>query len=193
MLTDALENALNRGLPLSPRAQTLCADLAGKKLAIAVPDVARVLVESTGEMLRITRGDAAADAEIVGGPLGLLALGGDAPQAALQRKGVEIHGDTQVAEAFRELGMLLRPDLEDALARVVGDVPAHQVGHFARLAFSWGRRAVGTTLLNFSEYFAHESRDLVPRNEGEQFLRGVDTLREDVDRLEARLDLLTRA
>ena len=30
------------------------------------------------------------------------------------------------------------------------------------------------------------SSDLVPRAEGDQFLKGVDTLREDVDRLEAR-------
>jgi ubiquinone biosynthesis protein UbiJ len=48
-------------------------------------------------------------------------------------------------------------------------------------------------LENISEYLAHERRDLVPRGEGEHFIRGVDTLREDVDRLEARLDLLTRA
>ena len=210
MLGDALENALNRGLSGSPRAQALCAQLAGKKLAIEVPDLARVLVESTGERLHVrakgpgassrhssaampTSGETAADAEIIGGPLGLLALSGAAPQAVLQRRGVEIRGDAAIAEAFRELGMLLRPDLEEALARVVGDVPAHQVGHFSRLAFSWGRRAAVTALTNVSEYLAHERRDLVPRNEGEPFLRGVDTLREDVDRLEARLDLLTRA
>jgi ubiquinone biosynthesis protein UbiJ len=32
----------------------------------------------------------------------------------------------------------------------------------------------------------------VPRAEGEQFLRGVDALREDLDRLQARLDLLAQ-
>lgn len=188
-----LENALNRGLPLSPRAQALCRELAGKKLAVEVPEVARVLVESTGDMLRVTRGDAAADAEVRGGPLGLLALSGDTPQAVLQRRGVEIRGDAAIAERFRELGMLLRPDLEDLLARAVGDVPAHQIGRFTRLAFSWGRHAASTALTNVAEYLAHERRDLVPRNEGEQFLRGVDVLREDVDRLEARLDVLMRA
>ena len=52
---------------------------------------------------------------------------------------------------------------------------------------------MATAVTNVAEYFAHEKRDLVSRNEGEQFLRGVDTLREDVDRLEARLALLTRA
>lgn len=193
MLATTIENALNRGLPLSPRAQALCRELAGRKLAIEVPGVARLLVESTGDMLRVTRGEGAADAEVRGGPLGLLALSGDDPPAALQRRGVEIRGDTTIAERFRELGMLLRPDLEELLARAVGDVPAHQMGHFSRLALAWGRDAARTTLTNIAEYLAHERRDLVPRNEGEQFLRGVDALREDVDRLEARLDLLMRA
>jgi ubiquinone biosynthesis protein UbiJ len=32
----------------------------------------------------------------------------------------------------------------------------------------------------------------VSRNEGEQFLRGVDAVREGVDRLQARLELLAR-
>ena len=193
MLITTLENALNRGLPLSPRAQALCRELTGRKLAIEVPQLARVLVESTGEMLRVTRGEGLADAEVSGGPLGLLALSGDAPPAALQGRGVEIRGDAAIAERFRELGMLLRPDLEELLARAVGDVPAHQIGHFTRLALAWSAAAAKTTLTNIAEYLAHERRDLVPRNEGEQFLRGVDALREDVDRLQARLDLLMRA
>ncbi len=193
MLTATLENALNRSLPRSPRAQALCAELAGKTMAIRVPQVARLVVESTGHSLRVTRGDATADAEISGGAFGLLALGGTSPQAVLQRGGVEIHGDAGIAERFRELGLLLRPDLEEELSLLIGDVPAHQIGHFARRALSWGRHAAATTLENVAEYFAHEKRDLVSRNEGDQFLRGVDTLREDVDRLEARLNFLTRA
>jgi len=192
-MLSTIESALNRGLPLSPRAQALCRELSGKKLAIEIPEVTRVIVESTGEMLHVARGTATADAEILGGPLGLLALTGDAPQAVLQRRGVEIRGDAAIAERFRELGALLRPDLEEVLARVIGDVPAHQFGRITRFALSWGQRAAATTLTNISEYLAHERRDLVPRNEGEQFLRGVDALREDVDRLEARLDVLMRA
>ncbi len=193
MLTGALENALNRGLPRSPRAQQLCAELSGRKMAIQVPGVARVIAESTGDSLRLTPGTDPTDAEIIGGPFGLLALSGDSPQSVLQRRGVEIRGDAAIAERFRELGRLLRPDLEEALSGMIGDVPAHQIGRFARLAFSWGKRAAATTVENAAEYLAHERRDLVSRNEGEPFLRGVDALREAVDRLEARLNLLTRA
>jgi len=214
MLTSTLENVLNRGLPRSPRAQQLCAELAGRRVGIcvaALPSV-YVLVESTGTSLKLSRvtagtpvdapppdarpdapADAPADVIIVtGGPLSLLALSGSAPEAVLQRGDVRIDGDAELAQKFRELALLLKPDLEEELSLVLGDVPAHQLGRFARAAFGWTRKAAATTVRNVAEYLGHERQDLVPRNEAEQFLQGVDTLREDVDRLEARIALLTR-
>jgi ubiquinone biosynthesis accessory factor UbiJ len=190
MLTATIENVLNRGLPRSPRALQLCAELTGRSVAIEVREITRLLLESTGSSLRITRGDAAADAEIVGGPFGLLALAGATPEAVLQRGEVEIRGDAELAGKFRDLVLLLRPDPEEELALLVSDVPAHQIGRFARMAFGWTRKAATTTVENLAEYLGHERQDLVPRNEGEQFLRSVDAVREDVERLEARIALL---
>jgi ubiquinone biosynthesis protein UbiJ len=192
MLTATLENVLNRGLPGSPRAQQLCAELSGRSVAVEVREITRLLLESTGSSLRITRGDAGADAEIVGGPFGLLALGAASPDAVIQRGDVEIRGDAELAQKFRELVLLLRPDPEEELSRVVGDIPAHQVGRFARMALGWTHTAATTTLQNIAEYLGHERQHLVPRNEGEQFLRGVDAVREDVDRLDARITLLAQ-
>jgi ubiquinone biosynthesis protein UbiJ len=190
MLTATLENVLNRGLPRSPRAQQLCAELTGRSVAVEVREMTRLLLESTGSTLRITRGDAGADAEIVGGPLSLLALSAERPEAVIQRGDVEIRGDAELAQKFRELLLLLRPDLEEELSGLIGDVPAHQIGRFARMARGWTHRAARTTAENLAEYLGHERQHLIPRNEGEQFLRGVDAVREDVDRLEARINLL---
>jgi ubiquinone biosynthesis protein UbiJ len=192
MLTATLENLLNRGLPRSPRARQLCESLSGRSVAIVVPDIVRLRLTSTGQTLAATRDDAPADATLTGGVLGLLALTGDSAQRVLQRGAVTISGDSEVAQSFRELAQLLRPDLEEELSLLVGDVPAHQLGRLARLGSSFSARAADTTLRNLAEYLAHERRDLVSRNEGEQFLRGVDALREGVDRLQARLDQLAR-
>ena len=46
--------------------------------------------------------------------------------------------------------------------------------------------AATTGVRNVAEYLAHERRDLVSRPEAEDFYRGVERLREDLDRLEAR-------
>jgi ubiquinone biosynthesis protein UbiJ len=192
MLTDVIANLLNRGLPRSPRAQRLCAQLEGRSLAIEVGELARFHVASNGATLQITTGDTAADATLAGGPLSLLALAGAAPESVVQRGAVTISGDAQLAQQFRELAKLLRPDLEDDLSYVLGDVPAHQLGRLARLGAGWTRKAATTTLTNLAEYLGHERQDLVPRNEGEQFLRGVDGVREDVERLEARLEIIAR-
>ena len=43
-----------------------------------------------------------------------------------------------------------------------------------------------------AEYLTEESRDLPARPEVELLLEGIDRLREDVDRFEARLALLER-
>ncbi len=191
MLTATIQNLLNRGLPRSPRAQQLCAELAGRRIAIEVPAMARLVVESTGNSLRIIRGAGIpADAEVIGGPLSLLALGGSATDAPLSRGAVEVRGDAELARKFRELARLLAPDAEEELSLLIGDVAAHRLGRLARGALGWTRNAGATLLQDVGEYFSHERGDLVSRNEGEQFLRGVDALREDVDRLDARLELL---
>ena len=191
MLT-TLANVLNRGLPRSPRARQLCAELAGRSIALVIPGIARLRVASNGQTLSVTRDEAPADATLSGGALSLLALSGESGQAAVQRGDVAISGATEVAAAFRELAQLLRPDIEEELSLLIGDVPAHQLARLARLAAGFGRRAADSTLQNLAEYLGHERADLVSRNEGEQFLRGVDALREGVDRLQARLDLLER-
>jgi ubiquinone biosynthesis protein UbiJ len=192
MLTNIIANLLNRGLPRSPRAQQLCAQLKGRSVAIEIGEMARLHVASNGTALDVTSGKQQADATLAGGPLSLLALTGDAPERAVQRGAVTICGDAQLAQQFRELAKLLRPDLEEDLSYVLGDVPAHQLARFARLGAGWTRKAATTTLTNLAEYLGHERGDLVPRNEGEQFLRGVDSVREDLERLEARLEILAK-
>ena len=59
-----------------------------------------------------------------------------------------------------------------------------------RAAAGWTRDAAWTSVRNLAEYLSHESRDLVSRPEAEHFLRGVDTVREQLDRIEARLQLM---
>jgi ubiquinone biosynthesis protein UbiJ len=192
MLSATLDNLVNRGLPRSPRARSLCAELAGRSLAIEIRELARLRVASTGVTLTVMRDEAAAEATLSGGALALLALLSGPPQAALQRGDVTIEGDAELADKFRELAWLLRPDFEEELSLLMGDAPAHQLARLARLGLAFGRRVSGTMLTNAAEYLGHERADLVPRNEGEQFLRGVDALREGVDRLGARLELLAR-
>jgi ubiquinone biosynthesis protein UbiJ len=195
MLTQAIENLLNRNLPRSPRAGELAAALQGKTVRIEARGLGWVVfVESLGSSVRLTKtiGERAADAEISGSLMNLAALSGAHPEEVIRRGDVSIRGDAEIAQKFRELAMLLKPDVEEELSKLIGDTPAHQALRFVRTITGAGRRAANTQLRNAAEYLAHESRDLVPRAEAEDFYRGVERLREDLDRLDARAQLLER-
>jgi ubiquinone biosynthesis protein UbiJ len=190
MLLASIEKFLNRSLPRSPRAQALAASLSGRSLAVEITGTGPVVIASTGAQLRVTRStQQPADASISAGPFSLLALAGSGSQG-LARSGATISGDAEVAQQFSELLGLLKPEPEEELAQLIGDAPAHHLGRLARAALGFGDRAVRTTVNNVAEYLAHERRVLVPKAEGRQLLDGIDALRDDVDRFEARLQRL---
>lgn len=192
MFTESIENLLNRNLAASPAAQDLCAELRGQILTLHVELLGTsVAVESLGRSLKLQRpatGDAAATVQ--GTPLSLLALVGPDPQAAIQRGDVRITGDAEVAQRYQHLLKLLRPDLEEELSKLLGDLPAHRLSGFAQAALSFGSNVARTAVRNTSEYLAHETRDLVPRAEAEALFQDIAQLRDDAARLEARVSRL---
>jgi len=194
MLTQAIENLLNRNLPRSPRAQSLCESLKGKFVRIEATGLGwRLDCESLGTSLSLTRSgttDRTPDAEITGSLFNLAALTAQEPEEVIRRGDVTIRGEAEIAQQFRDLAMLLKPDVEEELAKLMGDTPAHQAMRLVRMASSFGRRAARTGVRNVAEYLAHERGDLVPRAEAEDFYRGVERLREDLDRLDARARLI---
>jgi ubiquinone biosynthesis protein UbiJ len=193
MLTQSIENLLNRNLPRSPRARELVSALVGKRVRVEARGLGwMIIAESLNTSIRLTRESTEGqppDAEISGSLLNLAALAGSHPEEVIQRGDVTIRGDAEVAQKFRELAMLLKPDVEEELSRLIGDSPAHQALRLVRLATGFGRRAAQTGVRNVAEYLAHERGDLVPRAEAEDFYRGVERLREDLDRVEARVHL----
>ena len=189
-----LESLLNRNLAASAAARALCQRLDAKVLALHVEGVPlSVYFKSHGESMTLhTEHQGTPDATLSGSPLSLLRLAGPAPEAALRGGSVHIEGDAEVAQTFSELLKAAQPDLEEELSRVVGDVAAHQIGNAARSALGFARRAQDTFMQNVAEYLQEEGRDVPNRTEAEEFLQGVDKVRDDVERLEARLSLLEK-
>jgi ubiquinone biosynthesis accessory factor UbiJ len=189
LIQRALDAAVTRALKESPRARELLAALNTRRLAIEVSGLPfNTTVESTGSALRASRAlsGAAHDAKITGAPISLLALGGADAQAVIQRGDVRIEGDAEIAQQFRELAQLLKPDLETLFGELFGRSAAHLLMRGLRGAAAWTRSSAWTGVQNLSEYLAHERGELVSRAEAEHFLRGVDDMREQLDRIAAR-------
>jgi ubiquinone biosynthesis accessory factor UbiJ len=190
------EALLNRCIDASTQAAALARRLQGTSLQVDIDGITRIRANAHQGRLALLAGDdsgaahAAADATISGSLPALLQLlkGGAIRQPG--RPAAQIRGDAEIANLYRELFMLARPDPEEELSRWIGDFPARRLSQFAGRAFNFASHARRTAGENIAEYLQEESRDLVNKTELEEFLRGVDELRETADRIEARLGRL---
>ncbi|MGI9247289.1 MAG: ubiquinone biosynthesis accessory factor UbiJ [Steroidobacteraceae bacterium] len=189
MLLDPLATVLNRNVAASERATALAGQLDGRVLGLTLEGTPLTLFfkVAQGRVLIDTRHEGEADASLSGTPLGLLSLVGPGAADRMRTAGIRISGDAEIAQRFQGLLQQAQPDFEEELSRVVGDVAAHQMASFARDFLGWGRKAADSFSLNVAEYLQEEGRDVPTRVELDEFLESVDRLREDADRLEARL------
>ena len=202
VLTEPIENLLNRNLSRSPAARECCALLREQALGIRLSGLEqRFVLESLGSSLKLTLDASAVTAvDVIGSPVNLLLMLASDPQSETAQRllssgAITVKGDAALLQSYRKLLALLQPDLPAELEGLLGDntaarTVAHQMSQLMQSALGFGRHAARTAILNTTEYLAHETGDLVPRAEAEQFLTAIDQLREDADRLQARLKRL---
>jgi len=199
MATDPLfqpvESLLNRNIAGSTRARELVARLAGRSLEVRVtPTPVRIRFSVADGLVSVgPGGEGEPGAVIEGTPLSLASLAGPEPEDRIRQGAIRISGDAETAQLFKKLFRAARPDFEEELSRLVGDAAAHHLANAARSVLDFGRRAADTFARNMGEYLTEESRDLPAQPEVEAWIEQVDRLREDADRLEARLALLDRS
>ena len=107
-------------------------------------------------------------------------------------KEVAFEGDAEFAQEVSYLARNLKWDVEEDLSRVTGDIVAHRIVSGARDLHAWSREARARLGANVQEYLTEERPALVPRRDADAFIREVDALRDDVARLEKRIELLGR-
>ena len=143
-----------------------------------------------GRLALLAGDDSAADAAISGSAAALWQLFKGGMNRQPGRLAAQVRGDAEIANLYRELFLLARPDPEEELARWIGDMPARHLSRFAQRALEAARHVRRTAGENIAEYLQEEGRDLVNNTELDEFLRGVDGVRETADRIEARLQRL---
>jgi len=189
-----IEQAINTLIGLDPAAGRRLARLHGRVIAIRLSGVGLELIFVPGpdgqlQLLGSIEGEP--DCRLSGSPLDLM-RSGDKQQgpAQLFAGRVSIDGDVELAQRFGDILGGLDIDWEEQLARLTGDVFAHEVGTVARKVGRWGRRSTEVLGLDLAEYLTEEARLLPQRDEVGRFLDDVDRLRDDLARLEARLQRL---
>ena len=185
-------NLLNRNIRETTSARELCKDLDGTVVAVNVRDTAfSAWFEVDGEAVNIAgESDHEPDVIITGSLLTLAQMAGQSGERAIRDGSLELSGDARKAQEFQRLLSLARPDIEEELSGVIGDVAAHRLGELARGVNRWRDEVHATMASNIREYLQEESGELPSRYETEKFANDVDTLRDDVERAQARLNRL---
>ena len=113
------------------------------------------------------------------------------PESAMSH--VRIEGSTELAQCISYLFNTLKWDPEDDLAAVLGDKNAvylmQAFRQLAQTSSSQAHRAVDT----LREYVVYEKGVLAEQSQFDGFVANIKTLRDDVSRLEKRLQLLQTA
>lgn len=191
----ALEGALNRALALDPDTRAALHGLDGRRVALhlAAPELA-LQVRVAGERLEVgPLDDGAPDLAVRTSLAGLLA---QLPALVARRLGTEqappigqlrIEGDAELARRLQRLAERFDPDWQRPFAAAFGDTLGTQLAHTLAAGLRQAREAAGALATQAADHLTVRSRDVVAREELAAFHDAVDTLRDDVERLAARI------
>lgn len=194
---NALQLALNRTLALDPDTRHALAALDGRHIALTLESPALAMrIGVDGERLTVGPVDPGQEPDLavrstLGGVLAQLPLianarrGGDAPAGR-----VKVSGDAELARRLQQLASRFDPDWQLPFVRVFGEILGVQVANTLRSALQHARRGASDLAHTAAEFVTEESRDVVPRAELDAFHDDVDVMRDDVERLAARVQRL---
>ncbi|MCW4456078.1 SCP2 sterol-binding domain-containing protein [Flavobacterium sp. MXW15] len=193
----ALEVALNRALALDPDTRDALRPLDGQRIALTLESPALAMqIGVSGQRLTVGPVDHASEPDLavrstLGGVLAQLPFMANARRNAGAPGGrMKVSGDAELARRLQQLASRFDPDWQQPFVAVFGEVLGVQVAQTLRTALSQARRSAVDLAQTAAEYVTEESRDVVPRAELDAFHDDVDVLRDDVERVAARIQRL---
>lgn len=186
---------INQYLKLDPKLSTRLHTLANKQLLIELTDIgATFYIFFQTDSINITThpsSEQPPDLIVRGSILALWRLfQSDQNTFQLNLRDVKIIGDLQLAQAIKLFFHSIEIDWEEQLSRFTGDIIAHQFCRGLTHLRQWQHQAKENFRLNLSEYLHEEARYFPLVEEVKTFMQAVDKLRDDTERLEAKLERL---
>ena len=105
-------------------------------------------------------------------------------------RSIEVAGNARLASEVMFLARHLRWDVEEDVARFIGDAAAHRLVGLAKEAAAWHADAARRIAEGFVEYAVEEQRLLVTKVELEEIAAAQVRLRDGLERLEKRIERL---
>jgi len=184
---------INHVLKAEPWAMAELARHAGKVILLSLP-IGKLCFELTPEgfLAPLTNIDGAS-LELEVSPEALSALAGGPGNLREQAmKSVKITGDADLAQLLGRLAGQIRWEYEEDLAHFIGDAPANFAVRQGKKFISAGKSAAADLLENVVEYVSEERKVLLNKRDFMIRKNELNALRDAVDRVEKRIQLLER-
>ena len=189
----ALETALNHTLSLDPETQQKLVALNGRRVQLNLrgPEIALAVTVTDGK-LQVGPPDEDSQLKVAATPGSLLAMMFRRDEDGIAPGKVEIAGDAELARRLEKLASKFAPDFEEAFARTFGDVLGVPLARAVRKGLAHARETATHLTEDGADWLRDEVRVALAPGEVETFLDEVDVLRERSERLESRIQRLTR-
>jgi len=194
-ITSRLEAALNRVIRDSA-ADAHLRNLEGRVIAVSIRgmNMTGYATVASGTVRMIEKPDSAPDVTVLGTPGGLIEFCRSGADPELFRDGsVRIEGDAQSMLDIKALFSALDFDAEEALAQILGDTLARKAANGVWTLSRWSEGVVDSGAAGIAETLVEETRLLASRPRAERFIDHVETLRDDMARLQQRIERLRTA
>ena len=105
---------------------------------------------------------------------------------------VQVSGDADLARRLQRMAERFDPDWQQPFVSVFGEIAGVQIAQAVAAALREAKAASRGAAESTAEFLTEESRDVVAKAEVHAFCDDVDALRDDAERLAARVQRLQR-
>lgn len=191
----ALQTAINHALSLDADIASKIQPLRGKVLHMVISplDVNFFIRFDEKNLQLLDTWEGEVNTTIHSNPLGLIRLSilPASKARSLFNDKIRLSGEVETGQQVKALFDNLDIDWEGHLAHFTGDVVAYQVGSILNHAKNFTRQFTKSMRLNTRDYLQEELRLLPTAMELEDLFADIDALAMQVERLQAKVDLIT--
>lgn len=196
IISNVIVSGVNRYISADPERANELSQINGKTIKLYLKELNQNIILKINDLSVVELEETAdkTDVEIIVSlkVLSDFMLGVD-KESMLKNGDLEIKGDAHVASVFQHTMKSIEIDWEDILSDYTGDTIAHHLGVGIRELHALRARMKENFRLDARDFLQDNLQVAVTKEEVDEFMRDVDTMRAQVERLEARLNRLRSA
>ena len=192
-ISKGILSKINSQITTRTSAKKISQELEGKILSIQIKNTSHFYnVIMISNELNLHTNKENFDVQISGSLISFTNLLRDNSSDALRDGSIGINGDVAVAQKFQKLFEMIKPDIEEELSHIVGDVMANNIVKFSKKTGHWMLNTRDILQENIKEYLQEEIKLMPSKYEFNFFSKEVSKIRDDIERLEKKINEFQR-